>query len=143
MNEHANSPMPPLRPNAEIVRQVYEAFGRRDIQKAFDVFATDIEIVQSNELPWGGTYRGLEGARRFFAKLTEMIISTLAIERYIDAGERVIAIGRTRGTVNATGSRYDVPIAHVWMLKDAKVVQIQFCIDNPTMLESLTGVKPD
>lgn len=125
------------RPNAEVVGQVYEAFQRRDIPAVLKVLAPDVEITQSNEIPWGGTYQGHDGALQFFARLTQAITSAVVLERLVDAGDHVVAIGRTQGTVNATGSRFDVPVAHVWAFKDGLVVRIAFYIDNPTMHAAL------
>jgi ketosteroid isomerase-like protein len=66
-------------------------------------------------------------------KLTGTITSVVTVERYIDAGDTVIAIGWTRGKVNATGARFEVPVAHVWRIQDGLAADVQFCIDNPTM----------
>jgi hypothetical protein len=121
----------------QTVQEVYAAFGRRDLPKVFSLLSPDIEILQSEELPWGGLYRGHDGARQFFGKLGSHINSTLDIERLISAGVYVVAIGWTQGTVNASGATYRVPIAHVWLVRDGLVTQTQFFIDHPVMLEAL------
>lgn len=121
----------------DVVRSLYEAFGRRDIPAIFGLFAPDIEIIQSEHLPWGGRYRGHDGARQFFGKLTTALNSTLELERFISAGDHVVATGWTKGTTLATGASYRVPIAHVWRIQDGRVAQVQFFIDNPTMLAAL------
>lgn len=121
----------------EVVREVYAAFARRDVAGVFRWFAGDVEIVQSTELPWGGVYRGHAGAREFLQRLTGTINSSVAVERILDAGGRVVAIGWTRGTVNATGAKFEVPIAHVWEVRDGLVRRVEFYIDNPTMLAAL------
>jgi ketosteroid isomerase-like protein len=121
----------------QTVQELYDAFACRDLLRVFSLLSPDIEIVQSEELPWGGLYRGHDGARQFFAKLGSHINSTLDIERLIDAEDHVVAIGWTHGTVNATGASYRVPIAHVWSVRDSLVIQTQFFIDNPNMLEAL------
>ena len=110
---------------------VYAAAG------SFTVTA-DIEIVQSTELPWGGHYRGHAEAREFFTRLGARLDSTLALERFIDAGDQVVALGRTQGVTRQGGQSYDVPIAHVWTVRDGLLARAQFCIDNPTMLAALT-----
>ena len=125
------------RQNVSLVRGIYDAFARRDIPAVFDRFADDIVIEQSREVPWGGHYRGRDEALQFFAALTGHISSRVTLERFVDAGDTVVAIGRTAGTVTATGRTFDVPVAHFWCLRDGRVVQIHFCIDNPTMLPSL------
>ena len=120
-----------------VVQAAYEAFANRDAAKVFALFSRDVEIVQSRELPWGGHYRGHDGARQFFITLTTHLNSTIEIERMIRAGDVVVAVGWTKGTVNATGATYRVPIAHVWTIRDGQVAHVQFCIDNPTMLTAL------
>jgi ketosteroid isomerase-like protein len=121
----------------DVVKGTYEAFGRRDLPAILARFSPDIEIVQSDELPWGGRYRGHDGARQFLGKLTAAIASTLEIERLLSAGDQVVAIGWTMGKVNRTGASYRVPIAHVWKIRAGLVVEVQFLIDNPTMLAAL------
>jgi ketosteroid isomerase-like protein len=127
------------RKSVEIVEQIYDAFRRRDLSEVFSLFAPAVEIYQSNEIPWGGNYKGQEEAKAFFSKLTQSINSTLVLQTFIDAGDHVVAIGRTQGTVNATGSRYDIPIAHVWTITAGRVSRIGFYIDNPTMQTALTS----
>ncbi len=122
---------------AEVVSELYDAFGRRDLARVFSLLAAEVEINQSEELPWGGDYRGHDGARQFFGKLGSAINSTLEIERLIDSGVHVVAVGWTQGTVNANGAGYRVPIVHVWKVRDGLVMRVQFFIDNPAMLEAL------
>ncbi|MDX2167936.1 MAG: nuclear transport factor 2 family protein [Deltaproteobacteria bacterium] len=128
---------PTERPNVVLVRSIYDAFARRDVPAVFALFDEDIAIDQSREVPWGGAYRGREQALQFFAALTGNITSRVVLERCIDAGDHVVAIGRTQGTVNATGRAFDVPVAHVWHLREGRVLSVQFCIDNPTMRAAL------
>lgn len=133
----AAPPTEPARPNVLLVQRLYDAFRRRDFPAAFALFAPDLVIEQSGEVPWGGHFAGHAGARDFFAKLGHQLSSTLALERLIDAGDHVVAVGRTRGTVNATGASYDVPIAHAWQVQGGQLVRAHFMIDNPTMLAAL------
>jgi ketosteroid isomerase-like protein len=125
------------RPNVALVRSIYDAFARRDIPTVFALFDENVTIDQSTEVPWGGSFRGAEQAMQFFAGLIQHITSQVSLERFIDAGDRVVAIGRTKGTVNATGAAFDVPVAHTWHLRDGRVLSILFCIDNPTMRTAL------
>ena len=125
-----------------IVEALYEGFRRRDLPGIFGLLSADVEIVQSDKLPWGGGYRGHEGARRFFGQLGSHITSTLAIDRLVDSEDHVAAIGWTEGTVNATGAAYCVPIVHVWQIRDGRIARAQFFIDHPKMLKVLETVSP-
>src|SRR6185312_13538099 len=41
-----------------VVEALYEAFRQKDMSKIFGLLAADVEMEQSEELPWGGVYRG-------------------------------------------------------------------------------------
>lgn len=124
---------------AQVVEALYESFRQKDMAKVFGLLAPDVELVQSAELPWGGHYRGHEGAREFFGRLTSHVQSSVTIERMISAGDDVVAIGWTQGNVNVTGAAFRVPVAHLWQVRNGKAVRAQFCIDHPTMLPALAA----
>ncbi len=125
------------RPAIGVIESIYEAFELRDMPAVFKLFAPDIEIVQSDQLPWGGTFVGHDGARRFLTALTSQINSSLRIDRFITSGDDVVAIGWSRGKVNATGADYRVPVVHVWRVRDGRATHVQFFVDNPLMLAAL------
>ena len=124
--------------DVERVEELYGAFARLNISGVLMLMANDVEIVQSAELPWGGSYRGHEGVRQFLGKLAEHIESHLEIETLIDAGEHVVAVGRTMGKTRATRLEFNIPIVHVWTLRDGLVTRFEPYLDNATMLAVLS-----
>lgn len=131
------TPPKPASANARIVDDLYAAFGQRDLPGILSLFSPDVQIIQSTELPWGGHYRGHEGAKQFFSKLGAHLISTLSIERLISSGDSVTAVGWTQGTVKATGARYCVAVVHHWTVVDGTITRVEFLIDHPMMREAL------
>ena len=123
--------------DVEKVEELYAAIGWRDVGALLMLMAHDVEIVQSAELPWGGVYRGHDGVRQFLGKLAEHIESHVEIESLIDAGEHVVAVGRTVGKTRATNLEFSVPVDHVWTLHDGQVTRFESYIDNATMLAVL------
>lgn len=123
--------------NIEVIRRVYDAMKSRDSDVLQELFAGDIRVWQSPELPWGGDYEGRDGAFTFFLTLVEHIQSQVTMENLFSAGDHVVQTGRTRGTVVANGATFDVPEAHVWEVHDGKVVGFRAYIDTPAMLEAL------
>jgi hypothetical protein len=123
----------------EVVEAVYEGFRQRDMAKIFGLLAADVEMAQSKELPWGGEYRGHEGAREFLGRLTSSVRSSVTIERMIPAGDQVAVVGWTEGTVSATGAAFRVPIVHLWQVRAGKAARVQFCIDDAAMLRALAA----
>jgi ketosteroid isomerase-like protein len=123
--------------NIALVRRIYEAFATRDTDVIQELFALDVRISQSAELPWGGEYEGHDGAFTFFLKLLENIESQVTTESLYAAGDHVVQTGRTRGKVLANGATFDIPEVHVWELRDGRVVRYQVYIDTPAMLDAL------
>ena len=121
----------------EKVQEIYDGYERRDLASVFQLLDKDVEFIQSNELPWGGHYIGHDGARKFFAALREHIDSRVILERLIDSGDRVVAVGRTVGKACATQLEFDVPVVHVWTLQEGLVSRFEAYIDNATMLVAL------
>jgi ketosteroid isomerase-like protein len=128
--------------NIRIVEALYAAFSQRDLPRIFDLLSPDVEITQSVELPWGGHYRGHEGAKQFFAKLGAHLNSTLTLERLVDSGDSVTAVGWTQGTVNGTGARYRVALVHRWTIAGGSISRAEFLIDHPAMQEALQIAAP-
>jgi ketosteroid isomerase-like protein len=58
-------------------------------------------------------------------------------ERFIDAGDCAVQVGRTRGRVHATAKTFDVAGVHAWTLRDGMVVRYGASIDHPAMLPAL------
>jgi ketosteroid isomerase-like protein len=127
-------------PNVLTVERIYEAFRKRDLPTIFALCAEDVEIRQSTEMPWGGTYQGHDGLGQFFAALARHLDTTVDIDRFIDAGDSLVALGRTHGTARATGSSFDVPVAHVWSLENGRATRFHAYIDHPTMLPALPAL---
>jgi uncharacterized protein len=120
-----------------LVGEMYEAFARRDADAVLERLHPDVEIHQSELVPWGGHYRGHEGARDFFGRVLGAIDSTVTIERLIDAGDHVAAVGRTRGHVRASGAAFDAAVVHVWTVRGGRITRLEVYIDTPAMQAAL------
>jgi ketosteroid isomerase-like protein len=103
------------------------------------LMSPDVEIIQSTELPWGGTYLGHDGVKKFLTTLSEHIDSQVQVERLIDAGEKIAVVGRTVGKTRKTKLEFDLPIVHVWTFNEGQVTRFEPYIDNATMLTALGG----
>jgi ketosteroid isomerase-like protein len=121
----------------EKIAELYLAQQKRDLQSILMLMSPDVEIIQSNELPWGGHYLGHDGVKKFLATLTEHIDSQVHVERLIDAGEKIAVVGRTVGKARKTNLEFDLPIVHIWTFNEGQVVRFEPYIDNTTMLAAL------
>jgi uncharacterized protein len=123
--------------NTELIARTYRAMAEGDLETMLAIVDPSITIWQTEALPWGGRYEGIDGFAEFFGKLRGTITSKVAVEQIFGAGDHVVEVGRTRGTVNATGAEFDVAEVHVWELRDGKAVSFRAYIDTPAMLAAL------
>lgn len=123
----------------ELIRNVYDAYARRDVAAALSRFSPEVEFVQTDLLPWGGSYQGIEGAKASLGKLMAHVDSRVEIEELILAGDHVVVIGRTRGTARASGASFDVRAVHVWTVIDGSIRRFEAYIDTPAMLSALAS----
>src|SRR5262245_22995356 len=56
---------------------------------------------------------------------------------FVEAGERVIALGSYSGRARRTGKRFTARFAHVWTLQDGKIVRLQQCADTVQLARAL------
>jgi ketosteroid isomerase-like protein len=125
----------------QIIKELYAAFEKRDEKRIVLLFSPEVEIIQSAELPWGGHYRGVSGLSAFLNKLLAHVDSRVVIEKFIDAGEHVVAVGQTIGRACATKMEFDVPVVHVWTVREGQIVRFEPFIDNATMLAALVTTR--
>jgi ketosteroid isomerase-like protein len=123
--------------NTELVVRIYDAMAARDLDALLTMIDPSVTVWQTEELPWGGHYEGIEGFGAFALNLIGTITSAVEIERIYEAGNHVVQSGRTRGTVNATGVEFDVAETHIWELRDGKAVAMRAYIDTPAMRAAL------
>src|SRR4051812_1752782 len=57
--------------NVAAVRSAYDAFKRGSVQMIFHLLDAEIEIYQSEGVPWGRIYKGHQEIASFFKKLNE------------------------------------------------------------------------
>ena|SRR5438270_2583686 len=123
--------------NVEAIQALYRAFLKRELMTILSLVDPGIEIRLTEQLPWGGTYKGLGGLKEFFGKLLENLDSKVEFSQWIESGESVVAVGRSHGKVNANGNEFDIPIVHVWHLRDGKAVLFEPYVDTAGMLKAL------
>ncbi|HKP13599.1 MAG TPA: nuclear transport factor 2 family protein [Blastocatellia bacterium] len=123
--------------NRDVVAELYDAFARRDIAAIVARVDPAITVVQTPDLPWGGAFEGVAGLQRFFGLLTASVDSRVEVEEYVEASDRVVAVGWTRGQVRANGAPFDIRVVHVWTIRDGRALRFEPYIDTPGMLRAL------
>jgi ketosteroid isomerase-like protein len=121
----------------DVVKGVYEAFGRGDVPAVLGAMADDIEWHEAEGMPYGGVYHGGEAvAQNVFGPITQDI-PDLAVkpEEFIASGDAVAAVVRYTGTGKATGKQLNLPAVHVFNVRNGKIAQFRQFIDTAKFLE--------
>ena len=123
----------------QTIEKVYAAFAARDVDTLLGLCAPDIVLTQDPALPWGGSFSGHDGAVDFMMKLVAASDSVVTVEQLFAAGDEVVQLGRTAGTVRSNGAAFDIPECHIWTVRDGLVTAARFFIDSAAMLDALAA----
>jgi ketosteroid isomerase-like protein len=122
------------KPNVAVVRGFYEAV---DVPAMLEFLDPQIEWRGPESLPWGGTFRGHDGVRKFFAIVADRIAEARREKQhYVDAGERVVVLLRSIGRAKG-GTGWDLPEVHVWTVRHGKAVSFDNYVDTAIVLRTL------
>jgi uncharacterized protein len=114
--------------NKQLVMQAYQLFKDNDIQGMLALYADEIEWqgVESELIPFAGVYRGREQVSRFFSELAQaQDVMMFEPQTFIAEDDKVAVTGQSSWRVKSTGQTYDNPWAHVFTIRDGKVVSFQ------------------
>lgn len=120
--------------SVDIVKGIYDAFGRGDVAAVLDAFDAHINwreadgFIYADGNPYIGPQRVAEGV--FQRIVGDADGFTLQLDNVIDGGDTVVTEGRYRATMKQTGTPVDAQFAHVWQLRDDKVVRFQQYTDT-------------
>ena len=124
-------------PSVEVVRGTYEAFGRGDVPAVLGAMAADIEWHEAEGMPYGGIYHsGEEVAQNVFGPLVEDVPDfAVTPEQFIASGDTVAVVARYTGTGKATGKALNLPVVHVWDVRDGEIARFRMFADTAKFLE--------
>ena len=125
--------------NKQIIENLYKSFADGDIPAVLGGFDERIEWTEAEGFPYGGTYTGANSIlENVFMKLgTEWENFAAVPDEILDAGETIVALGHYSGKYNASGKSMRVPFAHVWTLRNGKIVKFVQYTDTLKVSEAL------
>ncbi len=116
--------------DVDVVRRLFDAVERREGEQMLACYAEDVEIVEAATLPYGGTYRGHDGAvahaEAFLAAWNryqgpEEI--QLDPQFFGDGAGTVCVVFRHRAADPVRGSRLDMPEVGIYHVRDGRVAR--------------------
>jgi ketosteroid isomerase-like protein len=112
--------------NVQIVRRVFDAFVRRDVEAALEVMAPEVEFsapatqaLVEKEV----SYEGHEGVRDYFADVANVWAELeVFLHEYHEVGnDRILVVGRVRGR-GKDRHIVDEPAQWAWKIENEKII---------------------
>ncbi len=126
--------------NLELIRSTYEGTSADNGRNLRAVLSPDVEWTEAEGFPYAGTYVGPEAviAGVFHRLQTEWTGYRAQVHTYLADGDRVAACGVYSGTYNATGKSMTSPFAHLYQLKDGKIMRMAQYVDTVLVSRALS-----
>lgn len=128
-----------MRTAYELVRAHYDANDRRDIDGMLADIAPDCRWTEMDGFPCAGTYVGPQAILEnvFKALGQEFDNYSFTLDRLIDAGNEVVAVGDYAGTHRETGKSFRARVVHVWRASDDKIHSFEQFTDTLRVAEAM------
>ena len=117
----------------DVVKELYAAFARRDIQAMVACLAPDVVWCEPDNPynPAAGVHRGHEGFLQWVQIGREAEdIEILAPTQFLSNENAVAVVGHMRCRAKKTGRVYESDFVHVVTFRDGKIVRFQEFFDT-------------
>lgn len=114
--------------NKRLIKQAYQLFKNKDIKGLLALNADDVEWtgIESEYIPFSGTYRGKSQVEQFFTKMdAAQEIVQFEPQVFIAEDDKVVVTGHSISLVKSTGQQYEDSWVHVFTIRDGKVARFQ------------------
>lgn len=120
--------------NVEIIQEWYESRDRESL-------APDAEWIITEGFPAGGRYVGqAEIYEQFFQALHGLFNEFDSnVNEILDAEDNVVVLGYYSGRTKLAGVTFTSPFAHIWKLRNGKIVQFRQYADTVLIERALSA----
>jgi ketosteroid isomerase-like protein len=129
--------------NADLIKPIFEEWGRGNWQPRFDIYDPHMKWGWSDEFPGlGGVCEDSRDPNpRMRAWLGEWHDWRAEAEEYIELGDYVVVFAAYSGRGKVSGAEVHQPGAHVFQLRDGKVVRLEIFADRERALDSVRAAR--
>jgi uncharacterized protein len=131
--------------NVDLIRPIYEEWGRGNWRPRFDVYHPHMEWGWSDEFPGlAGVYEDRRDPNpRLRSWLSEWDRWRVEVDEYLELGDHVVALASYHGRGKGSGVEINQKGAHVFELRDGKVVRLEIFADREKAIESVRVAQSD
>ena len=120
--------------NAAFIKTLYDAFAKGDVPTVLGAMDPKIEWSEAEHFPYwtGKPFVGPDAiVAGVFARLGQDFDGfRVDVRRIVGLGDTVLSEVRYRGRAKKTGKDIDLQAAHVWDVKNGKIVKFQQYVDT-------------
>ena len=120
--------------NRDVVNKIYTAFAAGNIPAVLELFDAAIEWYAAENSPLAdrSPYRGVnEVVEGVFTRIgLEFPGLSVQVDELLDAGDKIVMLGRYHGVRKATGREFHAQVAHIWTISGGKATKFQQYLDT-------------
>ena len=119
--------------NFEIIREWYATLNP-------EILDENVDWRLADGFPADGRYHGRRAVfEDWWPRLAAQFEDWKATpERFLDSGEAVVALGHYTGRARATGRAFEVPFAHIWWMRDGRIVKFDHYTNTLLLHRAIT-----
>jgi len=130
--------------NIDLVRRVFAAFGRRDVNTILAALSPEVEWGEPDNPynPAGGTRHGHEGFLEWL-RIGQQSEDIMVLEprQFLAGGDSVAVVGYLRCRAKSTGKVYESDFVHLVTIKHGKITHFQEFFDTYSAGEAFRAHK--
>jgi ketosteroid isomerase-like protein len=121
--------------NLDIMNEAYAAFASGDIPAILAIYdpKAELESAGPKGIPWAGSYRGPEGAKKYFAAIeAEADVEAFEPHTFVAQEDKVVVLGVETVRSKRTGRSYETHWVHAFTLSGGKIIRFREYCDTAT-----------
>ena len=125
--------------NLDLIRGTYEGSSEDNGRNLLAALAPDVEWTEAEGFPYAGTYVGPDAIiAGVFQRLgAEWVGYRADVHSFLEDGDHVAAFGVYSGTYKATGKSMRATFAHLYALRDGKILRMTQYVDTVMVRQAL------
>jgi ketosteroid isomerase-like protein len=131
--------------NVDLIQPIYEEWGRGNWRPRFDVYHPQMEWGWSDEFPGlAGVYEDRRDPNpRLRSWLSEWEQWRVEVDDYLELGDHVVVLASYHGRGKGSGVEIHQKGAHVFELRDGRVVRLEIFADREKAIESVRTARSE
>ena len=131
--------------NADLIRPIYEEWSRGNWRPRFDVYDPHMEWGWSHEFPdFDGVFEDHRNPNpRLHNWLAEWEHWRVDADDYLELGDHVVVLATYHGRGKGSGVEVEQQGAHVFELRDGRVVRLEIFANREKAIESIRAARSE